>query len=84
MKCSICGIAIDSIGEAIDTGWIPYFYEGEKEHEFACPGCAESLLQLGEDREMEVKEEYRGKIAYQDDTPKEHLLLGVVLEYSEN
>ena len=37
MKCVICGIEIDSIDEAIEQGWITYFYEGEKEHEFTCP-----------------------------------------------
>ena len=80
MKCAICGILIDSIDEAIEEGWIPYFYEAEKEHEFACPGCAESLLQLGEDKEMEVKKEYLGKIKYLDDKPQEHLAMWVMLK----
>jgi len=59
MKCAICGIEIDSVEEAIGEGWIPYFYEGDKEHEFACLGCSEIFSQLGEDKEMEVKEEYQ-------------------------
>ena len=79
MKCALCSIEINSIDEAIEQGWIPYFYEGETEHEFACPGCSESLLQLGEDGEMEVKEEYRGKIVYQDEERKEALVMGVML-----
>jgi len=49
MKCALCSIEINSIDEAIEQGWIPYFYERETEHEFACPGCSESSLQLGED-----------------------------------
>ena len=53
------GIEIDSIDEAREQGWIPYFYEGDKEHEFACPGCSEVFSQSGEDKEMEVKEEYQ-------------------------
>jgi len=37
MRCSICGIQIDSVDEAVEEGWIPYFYDGETEHEVACP-----------------------------------------------
>jgi len=79
MKCALYRIEIDSIDEAIEQGWIPYFYEGETEHECACPGCSESLLQLEEDGELEVKEEYQGKIVYQDEERKEDLVMGVML-----
>ena len=41
MKCALRRIEINSIDEAIEQMWIPYFYEGETEHEFACPGCSE-------------------------------------------
>ena len=82
MKCAICGIVIDSIEEAIEEGWIPYFYEAENEHEFACPGCSEVFLQSGKDKEMEVKEEYRGKIKYLDEKPEEHLAMWVMLKSS--
>jgi len=64
MKCAICGIQIDSVDEAVEEGWTPYFYDGETEHETACPSCTEALLQEGVDGEMEVKEEYRGKLKY--------------------
>ena len=37
MRCAICGIRIDSVNEAIEEGWCPYFYDGETEHEVACP-----------------------------------------------
>lgn len=40
MKCAICGITINSVDEATEKGWTPYFYEGNKEHEPACPDCA--------------------------------------------
>jgi len=82
MKCAICGIEIDSIDEAIEEGWIPYFYEEEREHEFACPGCSEVFLKLGKDEEMEVKQEYRGKIKYLDEKPEEHLAMWVMLKSS--
>jgi transcription initiation factor IIE alpha subunit len=79
MKCAICGIEIESIDEVIEQGWIPYFYEEETEHEFACPGCSEIFLESDEDGEMEVKEEYLGKIKYLDEVRKEHLIMGVML-----
>ena len=79
MRCTICGIEIESIDEAIEEGCIPCFYEVDKEHEFACLGCSEIFLKLGEDGEMEVKEEYRGKIKYCDEKVKEDLVMGVML-----
>jgi hypothetical protein len=84
MKCSICGIRIDSVDDAIEQGWCPYFYESETEHEFACPGCAEIFLQKGEDGEMEVKEEYKGKITFRDEgrdlNSGEHLMIGIAFK----
>jgi len=80
MRCSICGMEIDSIDEAIDEGWIPYFYDGETEHEFVCPGCSEVFLESGEDGEMEVKPEYRGKITYKDEEErKEDWVMGIMV-----
>jgi len=71
MRCSICGIQIDSVGEAVENGWMPYFYDGETEHEVACPACTQALLQDGKDCEMEVKEEFRGKLKYLDESEDE-------------
>lgn len=53
MKCAICGIRIDSIDKVIEEGWVPYFYEGDKEHDPVCPSCSEKrnsmcLNQIGE------------------------------------
>jgi len=70
---------IDSMDEAIDEGWIPYFCDGETEHEFVCPGCTEVFLESGEDGEMQVKEEYRRKIKYLDEKVKEDLVMEVML-----
>jgi len=28
MLCSICGVEIDTIENAVDEGWIPSFYDG--------------------------------------------------------
>jgi hypothetical protein len=67
MRGVICGIRIDSVDEAVEAGWTPYFYDGETEHEVACPSCTETLLQIGEDGEMEVKEEYQGRLKYLDE-----------------
>ena len=80
MKCVIYGIIVDAFDEAMEEGWIPCFYEGDKEHEFACPGCSEVFLQLGKHKEMEVKQEYRGKINYLDEKPEEHLAMWVMLK----
>ena len=71
MRCAICGIQIDSVDEAVEEGWIPYFYDGENEHEVACPACTQALLQDGKDGEMEVKEEFRGKLKYLDESGDE-------------
>ena len=32
MKCVICGMEVESIEDAIDQGWVPYFYD----HRFSC------------------------------------------------
>ena len=71
MRCAICGIQIDSVDEAIDEGWTPYFYDGQTEHEVACPACCQALLQEGTDGEWELKEEYRGKLKYLDESGDE-------------
>jgi len=82
MKCALCGIEIESIEEAIEQDWIPGFFERETEHECACPGCSEIFLELGEDGEMEVREEYRGKIKYCDEKVKEDLAMWVMFKSS--
>ena len=66
MKCAICGLEIETIQEAIEQGWFPYFYEGETEHGPVCSSCAETMIEKGGDGEMELKAEYCGKIQYMD------------------
>ena len=68
MRCAICGIQIDSVDEAVEEDWTPYFYDAKTEHEVACPACTHALLQEGTDGEWEVKEEFRGKLKYPDET----------------
>ena len=82
MFCSICGIEIDSIDDAIDAGWLPSFYDGAVQHEVACPSCSETIIQVGHDSEYEVKPEYRGKIVYAD-TEKEghHMVMGIAVSF---
>jgi hypothetical protein len=83
MKCAICGMTVGLADERVDHDWIPFFYEGDEGHGPACAGCCESLLQIGEDGEMEVRAYFRGKIAYQDepeeeDDDYEYLLMGMI------
>jgi len=70
MRCVICGIRISTVStvdEAIEEGWTSYFYDGQTEIEVACPACTHALLQEGEEGEMEVKKEFRGKLKYLDE-----------------
>jgi len=69
MRCSICGTQVDSFCEALEEGWCPGFYEGNDLHDMACAACTDMLLQYGEDDELEVKDEYRGKLRFLD-TPE--------------
>ena len=71
MRCAICGMEIASVDEAVEQGWTPYFYEGTQLHDVACPSCTETLLQNGDDGEMQVREEYRGKLRYLDEPGEE-------------
>jgi len=63
---AICEIEVETIDEAIQQNWIPSFYEGDVEHGMACSSCAETMIDIGEDGEMELKAEYRGKVQYMD------------------
>jgi len=86
MKCVICGIEINSIEELIDQGWIPYFYEVEIECGPACAECSAALIQMGKGGEMELKEQYEGKIRYNDNylyqASEEEYLIGIAIENS--
>ncbi len=44
-----------SLDEAVERGWIPYFYstEGNEISEPVCPPCADRNLTLGSDGEWE-------------------------------
>ena len=66
MKCAICGIEVETIDDAILDNWLPSFYEGENEHGPVCSSCAETMIVMGEDGEMELKAEFHGKIQYMD------------------
>jgi hypothetical protein len=90
MKCAICGIQIDSVEKAIGTGWIPYVWDGDREQDGPfCPSCCESLIEIDDDGEYVVKDEYQGKIAYQEgdfgeDQPEDNLIATIVFDYCEN
>ena len=84
MKCVICGIEVKSIQDAIDQGWVPYFHDGQIEYGPACSECSDALLKIDEDGEMELKEQYRGKISYKEnffhDASEERILIGIAIE----
>ena len=82
MFCSICGIEIDSIDDAIDAGWLPSFWDTDVHHEAACPNCSEIIIQVGHDGEYEVKPEYQGKIVYMDtESGEHHMVMGIALGF---
>ena len=85
MKCVICGIEINFIEESTDQGWIPYFYDAEIECGPACPECSGTLIQMGKDGEMELKEQYEGKIEYKENylykPSEEECLIGAMPVY---
>ena len=87
MKCAICGITVDTVDEAVEEGWTPYFYDGDKEHEFACPGCSQTILRVDDNGEMGVKEEFRGKLRYLaetgDETRQDHLVTAIAVLENE-
>ena len=75
---------MESIENAIDEGWIPSFWEEDNEYGPACNGCGETLIQVDEHGEFELKEEYRGKITYQEGDylekePQGNILVGIVI-----
>ena len=84
MKCSICGMLVDSIDDAIDEGWIPCFFEGEEEHGPVCLSCSEKLICEGSDGAFELKDEYRGRIVYSEVMHEEELVEDVVLGFILN
>ena len=79
--CTMCGSGVESLEQAIEDGWIPTFWDGEICHEIACPSCTGTYLALGEDGEMEVKPEYRGKLIYLEPESKDTLLVGIAVHY---
>mgnify|MGYP001193083556 CR=1 FL=1 len=84
MKCTVCGTSIDSVEDIIEDDWIFFFYDGEDEHGPLCPSCSDMILSPAQDGEYEVKEEYRGKIVYDDqldndDDQLEEVVLGFIL-----
>ena len=83
MKCAICGIEVETIDEAIQQNWLPSFYEGEVEHGPVCSSCAETIIGVGDDGEITLKPEYRGKIQYVDEDythqSKEDLMIEIYI-----
>ena len=89
MKCSICGLEIETIEQAMDEDWLPSFHEGGAEHGPVCSSCAEVMMDIGDDGSAELKLSYRGKVHYFDEdyafkTKREDgLLIEVLVEDKE-
>ncbi|MFC1825520.1 hypothetical protein ACFL9T_22645 [Thermodesulfobacteriota bacterium] len=83
MRCAICGIEVETIDQAIENDWLPSFYEGEVEHGPVCSACAETMIGVGDEGEMELKAEYRGKVQYVDEDythqSKEDLMIEIFM-----
>ena len=54
---------VETIEETIDQDCLPSFYETEEEYGPVCSSCAETMMGMGEDGEMELKAEHRGKVS---------------------
>lgn len=55
-KCLFCDAEAASADAAIDAGWIPSFYNGEKEIDVAvCPECFSRHLRIGSNGMPELK-----------------------------
>ena len=84
MKCVICGMEVESIEDAIDQGWVPYFFDDQIESGPACSECSEALLKIDGDGEMELKEQYQGKISYKEnffhEASEKRILIGISIE----
>lgn len=73
VRCVICGFEVASIEVAIQADWISGFFEYDAEHGPVCPSCSERLLEVADDGEFELRNEYRGKIVYLEEPPEEPL-----------
>jgi hypothetical protein len=86
MKCTICGTSADSVEDIIEDDWIFCFFDGDDEHGPLCASCSDLFLSTAQDGEYELKEEYRGKIVYDDqldhdsdEEPSDQVVLGFIL-----
>lgn len=68
MNCPFCNAYVSSGDEAIDAGWIPYFWTGYRKNfddqyvdDPVCSACAERELQLDSYGEWELKREQQGE-----------------------
>ena len=88
MKCAICGTEVETFDQAIENDWLPYFYEGETEHGPACSSCAETMICVGDDGEIELKPEYCGRVQYVDEDyahqSKEDLMIEIFMTEERN
>ena len=73
------------MGGMFTEDWIYCFLEGNQEHGPVCPSCSEKLLSIAQDGVYELKEEYKGKLVYNDQLEgfeegySEDIVLGYIL-----
>jgi hypothetical protein len=56
MKCSICGTQIAAVDEAIEEGWVPYFYRRHREREFSSLTSSQAILRVEDCQQIAVKD----------------------------
>ena len=50
IACSLCSHSINSIDDAVETGWIPsYFDDRDEERGPACPDCCRQYLRFDQE-----------------------------------
>lgn len=60
IRCYFCCTAVVDVETAIQAGWIPSFYDDQREvSEPVCPSCTSARLQFSEDGEYELAEHTR-------------------------
>jgi hypothetical protein len=58
VDCTLCKLEANGFEEAIERGWVPYFYVNDVEYGPACSACSEMYLQFDNEGECEMKPEF--------------------------
>jgi hypothetical protein len=59
MNCAFCGKEVDSVDEAVELGWVPDFWVGERNYDGPiCPDCFREYLFIDPDGESVLKADH--------------------------